>query len=319
MTEPRHIYRCTFGSRLYGTALPDSDFDTKGVFLPSADEILLCQPPKTWTAPALDGHDNESYSLQRYLELLAQGQTVALDMLFAPGDCWKDMDPIWFQVMALSPNVLNKKCGAAIGYARAQAERYSLRGARITALEVLLDELRSYMDSRKNHDSIEDFLFYRKDKMLDAMSPETRKYFAVTEPDAAGVRHLEVCGKKVGLTANVKMAAGIFQNLLDGYGERSRDAQAGGADWKALYHAVRITEQTIELLQTGAITFPRWNAADLIKIRFGEYAPQAVYERIEGGIEKIECAQAASDLPDEPDREAIRKLVRDIHLEIING
>lgn len=315
MTEPRHIYRCTFGSRLYGTALPTSDYDTKGVFLPSADEILLCQPPKTWTAPSVEGHDNESYSLQRYLELLAQGQTVALDMLFAPGPQWKLMDPYWFDISNNSHKIINKKCGAAIGYARAQAEKYSLRGARITALEAVLAVLWGHP---RKEDPVQDCLF-GSGYALTQLPPEVAKYIVMSDAiDDTGVKFLEVCGKKVGHTASVDTAIKIFRNSLADYGRRSREAQVGGADWKALYHAVRITEQTIELLQTGLITFPRWNAADLIKIRLGEYAPEAVYERIEEGIVKIENAQAASELPDEADREFINKLVRDIHLEIIN-
>lgn len=316
MSEPRHIYRCTFGSRLYGTALPASDHDTKGVFLPSADQILLCQPPKTWTAPTVEGQDNESYSLQRYLELLAQCQTVALDMLFAPGDQWKLMDPIWFDITNNAHKIINKKCGAAIGYARAQAEKYSLRGARMDALGTVLDCLRRH--PRKG-DALE-LALLQGGQAIQQLEMPARQYVNTSEvADDTGTRFLEVCGKKVGLNCTVALAIIIFENLLNQYGERSKAAQHGGADWKALYHAVRITEQTVELLQTGTITFPRWNAADLIKIRLGEYEPAAVYDRIEGGISKIEEAQALSTLPDEPDREYIAKLVRDVHLEIVTS
>jgi hypothetical protein len=301
MNEPRHIYRCTFGSRLYGTALAGSDFDTKGIFLPSRDDLLLCEPPRTWSAPPQPGCDNESYSLQRYLELLSQGQTVALDMLFAPAAEWKLMDPVWYDVMQLAPRaILNKRCGAAIGYARAQAERYSLRGARIKALEHALDVLRVFFPSNPVFMALPNIL------------AEPNSYIK------ADMEHLEVCGKKVDLTSSVERARTLFTKMKDEYGDRANQAAAGGADWKALYHAVRITEQTIELLQTGRITFPRENAADLLAIRRGEYSPETIYERIESGIADIERAQAESELPDEPDLDAINQLVRKVHLEIIN-
>lgn len=299
-TEPRHIYRCTFGSRLYGTSLPESDYDTKGIFLPSADEILLCQPPKTWTAPAAEGHDNESYSLQRYLELLAQGQTVALDMLFAPPSEWKLQDPIWYDVQRAAPFILNKRCGAAIGYARAQAEKYSLRGARIKALELVLEVLADY--------AISSNVEYAADSL-----PTDNPYIKVHDG------FLTVCGKSVDLTSSVERAAALFTKMKNEYGERAQLAAAGGADWKALYHAVRICEQTVELLETGSIIFPRWNHEDLRKIRLGAYAPERVYERIETGIADIERAQRLSDLPDEPDRDLIARLIRRVHLEIVDG
>jgi hypothetical protein len=313
MSEPRHIYRCIFGSRLYGTALPTSDYDTKGVFLPTRDEILLCQPPKTWTAPAEEG-DSASYSLQRFLELLAEGQTVALDMLFAPPDAWKMMDPYWTEVQRVSPFIMNRKCGSAVGYARAQAQKYSLRGSRITALEVVLDILRKYP---KHSDQVQDALFAGGSDL--AQQPESvARYISTSKWDEhSGVAFLEVCDKKVGINCTVKTAITLFEKQLAEYGERSKEAQAGGADWKALYHAVRITEQTVELLQTGHITFPRPNAADLLKIRAGLYSPMEVYDRIEAGIARINEAQAASDLPDEADTNLMRKLVRDIHLEIV--
>lgn len=312
--EPRHIYRAVFGSRLYGTDLPESDWDFRGVFLPTADEILLCQPPKTWTGPEAD---NKSYSLGRYLELLAQGQTEALDMFFAPPSHWKLQDPYWFDVLRAGPlGIFSRQCGAAIGYARAQAERYSLRGARITALEAVLSVFDGWP---KKTDQVQDALFERG-QILNELGPEVRQYINTSKLDEdSGVRFLDVCGKKIGLNCTVLQAERLYTKMRDEYGTRSREAQAGGADWKALYHAVRITEQTVELLETGSITFPRWNAADLLSIRKGEQAPERVYERIEAGIADIERAQRVSVLPDEPDRDLVRKLVRDIHLEIVTG
>lgn len=315
-TEPRHIYRCTFGSRLYGTELPGSDYDTKGIFIPSADEILLCQPPKTWTAPMAEGEDNESYSLQRYLELLAQGQTVALDMLFAPPSAWKTQDPIWYDVTQAAPFIISRKCGAAIGYARSQAEKYSLRGQRITALEAVMRVFDSWP---KKTDQIQDALL-GAGYPLTQLDPSVSQYINTSKlEEDTGVRFLEVCGKKIGLNCTILQATRLFQKMLDEYGTRSREAQAGGADWKALYHAVRICEQTVELLETGTITFPRWNADDLRKIRVGAYAPERVYDRIEEGIAAIEGAQRLSDLPDEPDRDLIARLVRRVHLETVTG
>jgi hypothetical protein len=303
------IYRTQFGSRLYGTQLPDSDYDFKGVFLPTAEQILLGEAPKTHTSAAED----DAYSLKVYLDLLAQGQTVAIDMLFAPPAAWTQMDPIWYDVTRNRYRLLNRKCGAAIGYARAQAERYSLRGARITALEAVLDVLRG----AKPSDAVETALLCGGN-ILNELPSTVRKYITVSSvEDDVGMRWLQCCGKSIGLNCKVERAVAVFSNLLAGYGDRSRLAQLGGADWKALYHAVRVTEQTIELLTTGEVTFPRPNAEDLVKIRLGDYPPEAVYLRIERGIDQIEAAQATSDLEPEPDREWMRSFVLDAHREVL--
>src|ERR1700683_2655735 len=87
------IVMMRFGSHLYGTATPESDLDLKGVYLPEARDILLQRVKATVTSNRVKAAgekneagdvDSEFYSLQRYLDLLAEGQTVALDMLFAP-------------------------------------------------------------------------------------------------------------------------------------------------------------------------------------------------------------------------------------------
>lgn len=82
-----------FGSHLYGTPTPQSELDFKAVYLPAARDILLQRVRDTVTnAPdkpdggrnAPGDVDHETLSLQRYLALLSEGQTMALDMLFAP-------------------------------------------------------------------------------------------------------------------------------------------------------------------------------------------------------------------------------------------
>ena len=85
-----------FGSHLYGTATETSDHDFKGVFLPTIWDILLGKIPKAYHYNSKKGNeerntekdiDIEIYSLHYFIDLACQGQTVALDMVHAPGDC----------------------------------------------------------------------------------------------------------------------------------------------------------------------------------------------------------------------------------------
>ena len=41
------IFKCYFGSHLYGTANKSSDSDFKGIFLPSQEQVLLGKIPKS--------------------------------------------------------------------------------------------------------------------------------------------------------------------------------------------------------------------------------------------------------------------------------
>jgi predicted nucleotidyltransferase len=104
------IVEMRYGSHLFGTATPQSDIDLKGVYLPKARDILLqrVKPSHVFSPPKARGQknspgdvDREIYSLQRFLSLLAEGQTTALDMLFAP-DSALTMQPgtLWQEIRA---------------------------------------------------------------------------------------------------------------------------------------------------------------------------------------------------------------------------
>lgn len=140
--ELRKLVSIKFGSHLYGTATPQSDVDLKSVYVPSADAILLQkvkgslsnQRPKNAGEKNYAGEiDEESYSLQRFLGLAAEGQTVALDILFAPEWSMTAPPPLeWREVVANRHRLITKKSAAFVGYCRQQANKYGIKGSRMT-------------------------------------------------------------------------------------------------------------------------------------------------------------------------------------------
>ena len=138
------VVRIEFGSHLYGTNTEKSDHDFKSVYIPSADEILLqrvrdstgheVNRPEGFKNSPKDT-DDEAYSLQRYLTLLLQGQTVAIDMLFAPSPL--KTSPLWEDLKANKHRLLTKRAASFVGYCQAQANKYSVKGARDAAWAVV--------------------------------------------------------------------------------------------------------------------------------------------------------------------------------------
>ncbi len=310
------VFRTLFGSRLYGTALPDSDHDYKGIYLPTAEQILLGEGPYHVKLAAED----DVYTLKRYLELLAEGQAVALDMYFSPPAAWKQLDPIFYDVQKIGPKLINRNVAASVGYARAQASKYSVRGTRITALETVLDILRKHP---KPGDQLQDALFAGGFAVA-TLPAELAEHVRVVGGEGLPAQtFLEVCGRKIALNCKVSLAIDCWGGLLAEYGERAREAaDAKGADLKALYHAERIIGQTLELLLTGNITLPRPTpvANHLLQIRRGEIEPAAIFDSIERGFESIAAAQKDCNvLPTEPDTEAARELVMQIHREVLSA
>jgi hypothetical protein len=116
--------------------------------------------------------------------------------------------------------------------------------------------------------------------------------------------HLEVCGRKMPMTATVYRALECYEAILKEYGDRSRKASVeGGIDWKALGHAFRVNEEALELLQTGWITFPRPEAGIILEIKSGRKPAEHVYAMIEHGMADLVKAHKESKLQDTPDTE----------------
>lgn len=319
------IVKIRFGSHLYGTSTPESDLDSKSVYIPSARDILLQRVKGSIATKRLKAEgeknyageiDEESYSLQRYLDLVAQGQTVALDVLFAPESAMLHPPaPEWHYIIANRNMLVTKKAAAFVGYCRQQANKYGIRGSRIAAArtaKALLEDLIADYGTQERLGVFPDKI------MRCAARTEHMDVIDITQGSGETIRHWEVCGRKLQFTSTLKYALDIVQRLLDEYGHRALQAEQNeGVDWKALSHAVRVGRQAIELLQTGAFTFPLPNAAHILAIKKGELPYKAVSEEIEQLLLEVETAAEQSALPAEPDREWIDDFVASVHRQQI--
>jgi hypothetical protein len=323
----RTIMRMIFGSHLYGTATPESDLDVKAVYLPAARDILLQQ-----VRAAVTGHrekakgekntsddvDFEAYSPAKFLNLLAEGQTVALDMLFAPDSAMLDVpDPLWFEIKALAPRLFSRKTTGFVGYCRQQARKYGVKGERLSAVRLALDGLR---DIEARHGANEKLEVAAAE--VAAMAAAHPLLDVVQLPDGAGslATYFDVAGKKAIFSASIKAARSMAENLYNEFGERTRAAEANqGVDWKAMSHAVRIARQAVEFLETRHVTFPRPEAAHLLAIKRGHVSYPEVGVEIETLLEAVEHAAETSDLPEAPPESLIDDFIADLHGRIIRG
>ena len=311
------IVEMRFGSHLYGTATPLSDLDYKGVYVPHGRDILLQRVKGTisQSRPKAPGEknsagdvDRELYSLQRYLELLAEGQTVALDMLFAPDAvilC--EPRPEWRQIQANSNRLVTRRAASFVRYCRQQANKYGIKGSRVAAARAALAML---VSAEADHGPTARLSAVEEEVTTFASTTEHASLLDVEMPGGRLVRHLEVCGRKMAFTSSIKSAREVAHRLVGEYGERALQAERNeGIDWKALSHAVRVGREALELLRTGRITFPLPYASEILAIKRGERPYEAVGEEIERLLEAVEDAAVRSALRDEPDRDLIDDLV----------
>jgi uncharacterized protein len=84
-----------------------------------------------------------------------------------------------------------------------------------------------------------------------------------------------------------------------------------GYDTKYAMHALRIAYQGLELLSTGRITLPVASPEreSLMQVRRGEVPLRTVLDRLHERSALLEDTVLSSELPDEPDREAVDRFL----------
>jgi len=311
------IVEMRFGSHLYGTATPQSDIDVKAVYLPQARDILLqhVRPTLVQGLQKAAGErnapgdvDRELFSLQRFLELLSEGQTMALDMLFAPEAMMtRAPAPIWQEIQMNASRLVTRRATMFVRYCRQQANKYGIKGSRVSAARqalAMLADAEARLGTTARLGAAEPAIV----GLVGASEHVT--LLDQTMPSGQVVRHLTVCGKLMPFTSPIKHAREIGQRLVDEYGQRATQAERNeGVDWKALSHAVRVGREAIDLLTTGRISFPLPYAAELLAIKRGERTYEAVAATIDALLIDVEAAAATSSLPEAPDQDFIDDLV----------
>lgn len=296
------IVKMYTGSKVYGTALPTSDTDIKEVFQPSAIDLVMMTAKthyvnKTNRSSEKNGKDDvdlEGFCLARYLELVAEGQTIALDMLFTPKEFYLESSGVWQHVQRNREKLLSKKATAFVRYCQKQAGKYQVKAERVDLLHDILDLLHA-LPRKERLESIPKFV---------ALS--TNGY-------------IEVCNRKCLLTFTVEKAIEIYGLALQSYGERALAAAENKYDYKALYHAIRVAREAEELMLTGNITLPRPEAALLLDIRAKLIPYEKICELIEEGLIRVEDALTKSRLPEHPDMDFINGLVFEENLREIKS
>jgi hypothetical protein len=311
---------CTilFGSHLYGTNTPTSDTDYKSVYVPEARSILLQRVQdavQIGRKSKAEGEknqpgdvDNEAYSVQRYLQLLAEGQTVAIDMLFA--NTVEMSSPLWRYIQRNSERFMTKRSAAFVGYCRTQANKYGIKGSRVAAAKYAMTMFEELQQLRSG-----------TTKVWEVLDPTPRvidQHTSVVLKETTGGNfetYYVCCDRMVGFKNTLKEAYGIYSRIHATYGDRARMAETNeGIDWKALSHAVRVANEALELLETHKITFPLPNAPHILDIKQGKLPYKEVAEEIEGLLTAVENASLSSTLPDEADQGFIDDLVETVYL-----
>jgi hypothetical protein len=304
-----------FGSRLYGTATPQSDWDWKKVILPPLEDLLIGVPIKNkfFSSSAdtvkntSDDTDTELVPLQTFAYDVLAGQTYALEILFAV------MQPMNLPEMQiheprfvdfchrLANNFLTSNINAMVGYAYHQAELYSDKGNRLEKLHDFLILLKVSMQDKQL--APEDKLQRVVNECGNFWEDMVDKMFYLTNtpnPDGTSQVCFSVLEKLYPENITIAEALRRVESHIQKYGKRANQAMDNkGKDWKAISHAVRVVKEAIDVLthQFIELPFPAERAVLLLDIKLGNVEWEVVQKILVDDLDKITGLQEASTLP----------------------
>lgn len=325
------IIKTIAGSHLFGTNTLESDQDFKGIYSPTAREILLGNYKDTRqsttgqnnTKNSSEDVDIELYSIKKFFKMVKKGDTAALELLFTPDEFILEKSSIWDKIVSQRDKLLSSQVSAMIGYARQQANKYGIKGSRMGELANCIKALKE-VHKEVGFDDAK--LLHGWDHLKEKLSGFDHIDFIELEVsknmESSTVPAIDILGKKFDHHVGFIYILEILKKIYKNYGYRAREAKNNnGIDWKALSHAVRVSIQGLELLTKHKITLPLSDEnCKLVKdIKLGLIDYKEVGRIIEGYLVGLEESRNLSSLPKEIDQEFIDNLICEIHMEIINN
>ena len=312
--QNRVVMLVKFGSNLYGTNTPQSDVDYKGIFIPSLDSCILGNAPKSFdyssgkndSRNTADDIDMQLWSFQYWMKLIGNGDTNALDMLYAPSneECCvfidNDLTPM-FQMHKLLYNKSELK--GYMGYVLGQAKKYGLKGSRLGVIKKVHEWLETIDIEETDNRRIEDFDYK---SALDKIG-DVSYFFEKVIHDRPS---LLLCGKVHNLNTKMFVLKERVAKIYNEYGHRAKLAELNqGIDYKAISHAIRATHQMKEILINGCISFPLVTAPELIRVKNGEMLWKEVEVMIVDGLREIDILLKENPPEKTKNRKHINRLI----------
>ena len=323
------VLECISGSRAYGTDVPGSDTDIRGVFVLPKDRFYgMSYVPQVSDTT----NDTVYYELGRFVELASKNNPNILELLAMPEAQTLLRHPVMdrFPVELF----LSRRCKHTFGgYAIAQIKK--ARGLNKKIVNPVGKDLKPLLDFC--------YVFQHQGSIslqqwLDRKGLRQQQLGLVNVPHAEGVFGIYVDQNDEGLYKGVQRKpdattvllssvekgvapAGYLYFNLDGYKqyrrqyreywtwmeERNEERYANNQrhgrnyDSKNMMHTFRLLDMGTEILRDGKVIVRRPNRDELMAIRRGDFEYELLIERAETKMQEMDELATTSPLPKQPD------------------
>lgn len=345
MGEQNYIFKAVVGSQSYGTSIPTSDIDYKGVYMQTEDELLGFG----YKEQIDHGKDECYYEVRRFLQLLETGNPTVLELLYSPEDCVITSTAQFDLIRRERDNFLTKRCMQSFGgYAVAQIKKARGLNKKMN-LEKEKTERKTPLDfcyiiTSLGTKPLKDWLRTQKGRAnwqenygVSVITNARDMYFIYPDESGGELGYRGIINKAE--TSNDIRLSSIPKDQMllgramsynkDGYIKHCKDylqytewlekrnvqryVDISGhnqqIDGKNMLHCRRLLDMCIEIARDGKINVRRPNADYLLKIRRGEVDLDSIINEAEEDLKTLEDVYAKSSLPDGVDREFVNELL----------
>jgi hypothetical protein len=330
------IFKAIVGSQSYGTNLPTSDIDYKGVFLQDPYDKYI----NGYRDELIINKDEKYFEIEKFLTSCSKGDPNQLELLYSPEHCIVHITDTFKEILKFKDIFLTKNLRHSFAnYASSQIHK-----AKGTEKMMNWEKEKVERKTVEQLCSVYDFSDFKEGKMFDTNAIKytewlekngfktencglsklehfrdcyllfhstTFKYRGITTGDNANdicLSEIEIGAKPLAILFFHKDAYSTsckkwaqYQHWLETRNtDRYVDVEGHGQkiDGKNILHNIRIIETAMEIPLQKTINIYRPNREYLIDIRKGKYDLQTLIDKSDSDLAKMDDLFKNSDLPD---------------------
>lgn len=296
--DPRFkiIFEGITGSHLYGTSLPSSDKDIRGVFIPTeefyfgflenVEQIEFKEPDVTY------------WEIQKFFKLCLDNNPNILELLFIPHEFTIIPETNeWIDILDNKNLFLSSKA------------KHTFSGYAISQLHRIKQHREWLLNPPGKQPERKDFGLPNTNVIIRDQINAYDELIAKGEILELSFNALEVLQREKAYINAAKYWTNYKEWERNRNPQRAESERKFGYDTKHASHLFRLLGEGKELLTTGHITFPRPDAENLLTIRYGKYSYDELINMIGGDIDSyFKSFEDKIILPHSSDRKKADKL-----------
>ncbi len=337
------LFEAISGSQAYGTNLPTSDEDIRGVFIQPRDAFFSLTHQEQVNDKM---NDIVFYELRRFVELLVTCNPNMLELLAMPKECILYKHPLFD--LFKPEYFISKLCKQTFaGYAMTQIRK--ARGLNKKIMTPMKKERQEILDFchiaygqgsiplkkwLNRHGFLQEYcglvniphmhnvfaLFYDASGELGfkGVAQKTTSNMVSLSSIPKGMERLAIMAfNKDGYTAYCKSYKDYWDWVEKRNDERYKNTVSHGKNYDAknMLHTFRLLDMAEDIATKGKIIVRRPNREFLLSIRRGDFDYADLVNEAEEKVNRIEELYAKSDLPERPDKVAVNEILVAIRKE----